>query len=310
MHPRRVASSSRRSILAWATVLSVATTLPAGAAEPDAVPGISHKPLLTVQKRAPELERKVMGVLEGLLRTPQLADLKGASAHPSITIEPNSKLKVTKASVSLLLKPIFKNDRETVVDKKTGRYQGVGEGSLLEIRVNALSRLSFDTSIPDNLYYEPTRVKEHQGLPVYQVGGETPFLLITAKDRHPWRRVTVSEYLARLVREGGSDAAEAKKQAAQLTGGAGDKPACVPRKRTEIVGNCEGPNATYYITWNSKYFDPKKPDAIQLVIVYMGHASHKTQDERYYQQHPLDPFTQLARAYEQYDWSQVARLVE
>jgi hypothetical protein len=30
----------------------------------------------------------------------------------------------------------------------------------------------------------------------------------------------------------------------------------VAKKRTELVGSCEGANATYYITWNSKYFDP------------------------------------------------------
>jgi hypothetical protein len=44
--------------------------------------------------------------------------------------------------------------------------------------------------------------------------------------------------------------------------------------------------------------------------VRLGYGSHKRPDERYFQEHPLDPLTQVAKAYEQYDWSQVARLVE
>ncbi len=308
MRSRRAASCLRR--LSHATLLCVALSLPAAAAEPDDLPGITPPTSQKIRKKAPELQRKLMGVLEGLKQTPQLADPRGVSVHSGLSVQPHPELGVTMAEATVLLLPIRKSDRTTVVDKKTGRYQGVGEGNTLEIKVNDLERLKIDPSQPEAIFYEPPQVGTHQGLPVYQVGSATPFLVITAKDRQLWRRVTAKEYLERMIREGGPDGEAAKKQLGQLGPGAADKPACVATKRGEMVGSCQGSDPTYLAMLNPRYFNTKKPDALQLVTVRLGAASHTKPSEKYFQEHPRDPLTQAARAYAQYDWTQVAALVE
>ncbi|WP_375764879.1 hypothetical protein NR798_24485 [Archangium gephyra] len=307
MRPTRAASRLRR--LSHATLLCVALSLPA-AAEPDDLPGTTPPTSQKLRKRAPELQRKLMGVLDGLKQTPQLADPRGVSVHSGLSLQAHPELGVTMAEATILLKPINKSDRDTVVDKKTGRYQGVGEGNTLEIKVNDLERLKINAAQPEAIFYEPPQVSTHQGLPVYQVGSATPILVITAKNRQLWRRLTAKEYLERLIREGGSDGEAAKKQLGQLAPGAGDKPACVPTKRGEIVGSCQGSDPTYLAMLNPGYFNTKKPDAIQLVTVRLGAASHTKPTERYFQEHPRDPLTQAAKAYAQYDWTQLAALVE
>ncbi|PTL85833.1 hypothetical protein [Vitiosangium sp. GDMCC 1.1324] len=294
--------------VAWTTLVCVATSLPAAARDPDDLPGITYPTAPVVRKKAPEMQRKLQGVLEGLQHTPQLADPRGVSVHSGLSLVPEPDLRVTKAEATVLLKPIFKDSKETHVDKKTGRYQGVGEGNTIEIKVNDLERLRIDPSNPDAILYEPPQVGSLQGFPLYQVGSATPILLLTAKDRQLWRRLTAKEYLERVIREGGPDGEAAKRQLAQ--GGNLDRPACVPVKRGESVGSCDGTNATYLVTWNPGYFNAKKPDAIQLVTIRIGAASHTKPTENYFKQHPLDPLTQAVKAYEQYDWSQLAKLIE
>ncbi|HEY0092743.1 MAG TPA: hypothetical protein VGB96_00400, partial [Archangium sp.] len=243
-------------------------------------------------------------------QTPQLADPRGVSVHSGLAVLPHPELGVTMAEATVLLLPIHKSDRTTVVDKKTGRYQGVGEGNTLEIKVNDLERLKIDPSQPEAIFYEPPQVSTHQGLPVYQVGSTTPILVITAKNRQLWRRVTAREYLERLIREGGPDGEAARKQLGQLAPGAADKPACAATKRGESVGTCQGSDPTYLVMLNPRYFNTQKPDAIQLVTVRLGADAHAKRNERYFQEHPRDPVTQAAKAYAQYDWTQVAALVE
>lgn len=291
-------------------LLCVAISLPVAAKEPDDLPGLTYPTSQVVRKKAPELQRKLMSVLEGLQRTPQLVEPRGVSVHSGLSIATSPELRVTTAEATLLLKPIFKSDDETYVDKKTGRYQGVGEGNTLELKVNDLERLALDPSLPEALFYEPTRVGTHQGLPVYKFGNAKPILVITAKDRQLWRRITVAEYLTRISRERGPDGEAAKRQLGQLASGAADEPACVATRRGEIVGSCAGARATHLVVWNPGYFDARKPDALQLVTVRLGAASHTKPTGAFFQQHPLDPLTQVAKVYAQYDWSQVAKLVE
>ncbi|OJT24245.1 hypothetical protein BO221_13780 [Archangium sp. Cb G35] len=308
MRSTRTASCFRR--LSQATLLCVALSLPATASEPDDLPGVTTPTAQTLRKKAPELQRKLMGVLDGLKQTPQLADPRGVSVRSGLAIKSHPELGVTTAEATLLLLPIRKSDRATVVDKKTGRYHGVGEGNALEIKVNDLERLKINTMQPDAIFYEPPQVGTHQGLPIYQVGGATPILVLTAKDRQLWRRVTAKEYLERMIRDGGPDGEAAKKQLGQLAPGAGDKPACVPTRRGESVGSCQDSEPTYLVKLNTGYFNTKKPDAIQLVTVRLGTSSHMQPSESYFREHPLDPLTQAAKAYDQYDWKQLAALVE
>lgn len=290
-------------------LLCVATSLPAVAREPDDLPGITYPTAQVIRKKAPELQRKLMGVLDGLQRVPQMTDPHGVSVHPGLTIVPSHALPVTMAEARLLLLPIHK-DHKPYVDKK-GRYQGFsGDGDTLEIKVNDIERLGLNPSVPDALFYEPEQVGMLQGLPIYQFGRATPIVLITAKDRQLWRRITVTEYLTRMSRERGPDGEAAKRALGQLAPGAGDRPACVPTRMREIVGSCEGAQATYLATWNPGYFDAKRPNAIQLVTVRIGAPSHKKPSEKYFQEHPLDPVTQAYKVREQYDWSQLAKLVE
>lgn len=54
---------------------------------------------------------------------PQLTEPHGVSVHSGLSIAPSHGLRVTKTKATLFLKPIVKNDDETYVDKKTGRYQ-------------------------------------------------------------------------------------------------------------------------------------------------------------------------------------------
>ncbi|WP_310447696.1 hypothetical protein [Thiobacillus sp.] len=307
----RIQEPKKTVLQFWAMLVCVATLFPAAAQEPDDLPGITFPTSQVIRKKAPELQRKLMGVLDGLQRVPQLTDPHAVSVHSGLSITPSPELRVTKAEAGLHLLPIHKNHKETYFDKKTGRYQGFsGDGIPLEIKVNDLERLGLNPSVPDALFYEPEQVGTHQGLPVYQFGRATPIVLITAKDRQLWRRITVTEYLTRMSRERGPDGEAAKRQLGQLAAGAGDRPACVPTRRGEIVGTCEGTQAMYLVAWNPGYFDAKRPDAIQLVTVRIGAPSHKRPSETYFQQHPLDAVTQAYKVREQYDWSQVAKLVE
>ena len=276
---------------------------------PDDLPGITYPAAKVVRKKAPELQRKLMGVLEGLQRVPQMTDPHGVSVHPGLTIVPSHALPVTMAEARLLLLPIFKR-HNPYVDKQ-GRYQGFsGDGNILEIKVNDIERLGLNPSLPDALFDEPRQVGTLQGLPIYQFRRATHIVVITAKDRQLWRRITATEYLTRAARAGGPDGEAAKRALGQLAPGAGDRPACLPTRRGEVVGSCEGAQATYIAAWNPGYFDAKRPNAIQLVTIRIGAARFQQPSEKYFQEHPLDPLTQAYKVREQYDWSQLANLVE
>ncbi len=277
---------------------------------PDDLPGLTFPTSQRIRKKAPDLQRKLMGVLEGLQRVPQMTDPHGVSVHSGLTIVPSPALPVTMAEARLHLLPIHKNDKETYFDKKTGRYQGVGEGNDIEIKVNDIERMGLNPSLPDALFDEPRQVGTLQGLPIYQFRSAKPIVLIAAKDRQLWRRITATEYLTRAARAGGPDGEAAKRALGQLAPGAGDRPACLPTRRGEVVGSCEGAQATYVASWNPGYFDAKRPNAIQLVTIRIGAARFQQPSEKYFQEHPLDPLTQAYKVREQYDWSQLANLVE
>lgn len=283
---------------------------PARAAESDDLPGLSLPLRPVLRKQSPQLQQRLQTLLAGLQATPPLADPRGVSVHPGLAITQDPELPLTRASARIHLLPINAADRATVVDRKTGRYQGVGEGNDIEVLVNDASQLQLDLARPDSLFYEPWRVGEIAGLPLYQVGGAMPVLLIEAPGRPLWLRLTVGEYLERLVREGGILANQARQYAAGLTPEALSQPACVATRMRQLVGDCQGANATYHVRLNPAYVNPRRPDAIQLMTVKVDSMRLYTTLERHRREHPRTPLSQALAAMEAYDWRQVLAWLE
>lgn len=286
--------------------------LAAPASESTDLPGrhLALKPVL--RKQAPQLQQRMQTLLSGLQATPQLADPRGVSVHPGLAITQDPESPMIRANAFVRLLPINAADRATVVDPKTGRYQGVGEGNAIEILVNDASHLSIDLAQRDAIFYEPQRVGEIAGFPLYAVGGSMATLLIEAPGRPLWLRLTVAEYLERLKKENGFNAEPARRAAASLAPAVLAGPACVPKRRGEVVSDCQGSDPTYLVRLNPAYqqFDPRRPEAIRLLTVKVGSMRLYTSLERHRQEQPLTPLSQALAAMEQYDWTQVARWLE
>ncbi|HEY1131603.1 MAG TPA: hypothetical protein VGF12_19505 [Roseateles sp.] len=290
----------------------VAPGLALSSLESTELPGrqLPLKPVL--RKQAPELQQRMQTLLAGLQATPQLADPRGVSVHPGLAITQHPELPMIRASGRVHLMPINAADRDTVIDPKTGRYQGVGEGNSVEILVNDSSHLKIDLTKRDAIFYEPERAGSIAGFPLYVIGGSMPFMLIEAPGRSLWKRVTVAEYLERLTTEGGFDAEPARRAAATLSPAVLAGPACAAVRRGEVVSDCIGPDPTYLVRLNPSYLqiDPRRPDAIQLMTVKVGSMRLYTTLEEHRKRSPRSPLSQALAAMEQYDWKQAARWVE
>lgn len=276
------------------------------------LPG-QHLPLKPVlRKQAPELQQRMQTLLGGLQATPPLADPRGVSVHPGLAITQDPELPMIRANARVLLLPINPADRDSVVDAKTGRYRGVGEGNAIEVLVNDASHLKINLSRGDAIFYEPQRAGSIAGLPLYVVGGSMPTLLIEAPGRPLWLRLTAAEYLERLKAEGGFDAEPARRAAATLAPAVLAGPACVGVRRGELVSDCSEPDPTHLVRLNPAYHkvDPRRPDAIKLMTVKVGSMRLYTTLERHRQEQPRTPLSQALAAMEQYDWKQAARWVE
>lgn len=302
----------RRSLL----ILCCSLSLPAAgvrAAESDTLlPGASLPLKPVLRKQAPQLQQRLQTLLAGLQATPQLADPRGVSVHPGLAITQDPQLPLTRASARIHLLPLRAADRETVVDRKSGRYQGVGEGNDIEVLVNDASHLKLDLSRRDTLFYEPRRVGEIAGLPLYQVGGAMPALVIAAPDRPLWLRISVAEYLERVMSEGEPDATQARQFAATQTPEFLASTACVATRRRQLVSDCQEPDPTYHVRLNPAYLqlDPHRQDAIQLMTVKVGSMRLYTTLERYRRENPHGTLSQALAAMEQYDWAQAVRWLE
>ena len=298
--------------LLFALILLVAAG-PARAAESDhALPGLSLPLKPVLRKQAPQLQQRLQALLAGLQATPQLADPRGVSVHPGLAITQDPELPLTRAAARIHLLPINAADRASVIDRKSGRYQGVGEGNDIEILINDAAHLKLDLANRDAMFYEPSRVGEIAGLPLYQVGGAMPALVIMAPGRPLWLRMTVGEYLERAIREGGASGKYASEFAARQTPEFMTRTACVATRSRDVVGDCQGAEPTYHVRMNPAYLklDPRRQDAIQLVTVKVGSMRLYTTLERHRREHPYSPLSQALAALEQYHWRQVAAWLE
>lgn len=292
--------------------LALLTQAVQAAASDESLPGatLPLKPVL--RKQAPQLQLRLQTLLTGLQATPQLADPRGVSVHPGLAITQDPELPLTRANARIHLLPLRAADRDTVVDRKSGRYQGVGEGNDIEILVNDASHLKLDLSRRDALFYEPRRVGEIAGLPLYQVGGAMPVLVIAAPERPLWLRLSVADYLQRQMGEGEPDASHARAFAATLTPEFLARPACVATRMRQLVSDCTEPDPTHHVRLNPAYLklDPRRQDAIQLMTVKVGAMRLYTTLERHRRENPHNTLSQALAAMEQYDWTQVARWLE
>jgi hypothetical protein len=280
------------------------------AAEPADRPGAVLEPAVVMRTSAPTVLPRLKALLQGLLATPPLANPRGMSVHPGITLTRDPVNGLVTGSVRLLLKPLGAGDVVSTRGPGEPRWIGQGEGDSIEVRFNDVAALQVEAENAAAIIHRPTTVGHWHGLPLLQVAKATPVLVIAPAGRPLWVPITLGEHLATRAGAGGPDATAAREQLAALDDAGRASPACAPHRRADPAGDCAAPDATFYVRWNQRYFDTRRRDAVQLVTVQLGHARHEQTSPAFRQAHPLSPLVQAITACEAYDWNDVARWVE
>lgn len=176
--------------------------------------GMTTKPLVAWRNalnaaEGRETDKRLSKMLELVLQAPQLREPRGMSLHPSMVASapPANAVKHHPAVIeaTVLAKLITVEDKRAKQDKTTGAWIGTGEGPMLRMRFNDLgaflSATPVDYATPAQYFYEPARIGEVGGFPVYRVDGKE-VLLIHKREALPWRPYSVERYVqARIADE-------------------------------------------------------------------------------------------------------------
>lgn len=177
-------------------------------------PGMTGKPLVAWRNaftaaEGQEAGKRLSKMLDVVLQAPQLREPRGMSLHPSMvaSLPPANAVKHHPALIeaTVLTKMITVEDKRAKQDKATGAWMGTGEGPMLRMRFNDLgaflSATPVDYATPAQYFYEPARIDEVGGFPVYRVDGKE-VLLIHKRETLPWRPYSVERYVqARIAEE-------------------------------------------------------------------------------------------------------------
>lgn len=231
---------------------------------------------------------KVEGLIGRVLATPALAEPRGFSLTRSIAIrDPQKGLPASHPAraAALIVAQEIDLERGGKAPDASGAYMGSGEGPSFRILVNDLmapyaNYVSGEAAA--QIQPLPPQVGVAQGFPVYRVGLRD-MVMVTKPGREPFVRVSKAEYLQHLVDESRALIAEMtaaphpkmleqlQRRTAALAALSPQErqaPACASNCGREHLGDCSGPQATFWVRPNVDYFDKGAPrSAVQLVAI-------------------------------------------